>query len=105
MRRIQVYAIQDKGFVVLGLTIRSGWASDIKPDAEKLKMAYSVVETTVSRRALAVSGDFPQRSSSTASGRSILLLVSQRYWRRCLRCAVAGCQDHQYKNDRYGGCD
>jgi hypothetical protein len=32
-----------KGFVVLGLTIRSGWASDIKPDAEKLKMAYPVV--------------------------------------------------------------
>ncbi len=34
---------QPKGFVVLGMTIRSGWASDIKPDAEKLKIAYPVV--------------------------------------------------------------
>ena len=34
---------KDKGFVVLGVTIRSGWASDIKPDAEKLEMAYPVV--------------------------------------------------------------
>jgi cytochrome c biogenesis protein CcmG, thiol:disulfide interchange protein DsbE len=34
---------RDKGFVVLGVTIRSGWASDIKPDAEKLKIAYPVV--------------------------------------------------------------
>jgi len=34
---------QAKGFVVLGMTIRSGWASDIKPDAEKLKIAYPVV--------------------------------------------------------------
>jgi len=34
---------QGKGFVVLGMTIRSGWASDIKPDAEKLKIAYPVV--------------------------------------------------------------
>jgi thiol-disulfide isomerase/thioredoxin len=34
---------QAKGLVVLGMTIRSGWASDIKPDAEKLKIAYPVV--------------------------------------------------------------
>ena len=34
---------REKGLVVLGVTIRSGWASDIKPDAEKLKMAYPVV--------------------------------------------------------------
>jgi thiol-disulfide isomerase/thioredoxin len=34
---------QEKGFVVLGVTIRSGWASDIKPDVEKLKIAYPVV--------------------------------------------------------------
>ena len=34
---------KEKGFVVLGLTIRSGWASDIKPDADKLKMTYPVV--------------------------------------------------------------
>src|SRR5262249_3347368 len=34
---------QAKGFVALGMTIRSGWASDIKPDAEKLKIAYPVV--------------------------------------------------------------
>ena len=32
-----------KGLVVLGVTIRSGWASDIKPDAQKLKIAYPVV--------------------------------------------------------------
>jgi thiol-disulfide isomerase/thioredoxin len=34
---------QDQGFVVVGVTVRSGWASDIKPDAERLKMAYPVV--------------------------------------------------------------
>ena len=34
---------QGKGFVVLGVTIRSGWASDIKPDVKKLKIAYPVV--------------------------------------------------------------
>jgi thiol-disulfide isomerase/thioredoxin len=34
---------KDKGLVVLGVTIRSGWASDIKPDVAKLKMAYPVV--------------------------------------------------------------
>ena len=34
---------QSKGLVVVGMTIRSGWASDIKPDAAKLKMAYPVV--------------------------------------------------------------
>ena len=34
---------QNKGFVVLGVTIRSGWASDIRPDAKKLKIAYPVV--------------------------------------------------------------
>ena len=34
---------QDKGLVVVGMTIRSGWASDIKPDAVKLKIAYPVV--------------------------------------------------------------
>ena len=34
---------QGKGFVVLGMTIRSGWASDIKPDAGKLKITYPVV--------------------------------------------------------------
>ena len=40
----QLYARhREKGFVVLGVTIRSGWASDIKPDAEKLKIAYPVV--------------------------------------------------------------
>jgi len=32
-----------KGFAVLGMTIRSGWASDIRPDAKKLKIAYPVV--------------------------------------------------------------
>jgi thiol-disulfide isomerase/thioredoxin len=40
----ELYArYQAKEFVVLGMTIRSGWASDIKPDAEKLKIAYPVV--------------------------------------------------------------
>lgn len=34
---------QAKSLVVLGVTIRSGWASDIKPDAKKLKIAYPVV--------------------------------------------------------------
>ena len=34
---------QSKGLVVVGMTIRSGWASDIKQDAAKLKMAYPVV--------------------------------------------------------------
>ncbi len=34
---------QGKGLVVVGMTIRSGWASDIKPDATKLKIAYPVV--------------------------------------------------------------
>ena len=34
---------QDKGFVVLGVTIRSGWASDIRPDVKRLKIAYPVV--------------------------------------------------------------
>src|SRR5215469_11902977 len=34
---------QGKGFVVLGVTIRSGWGSDIRPDAKKLKIAYPVV--------------------------------------------------------------
>ncbi len=34
---------QGKGLVVLGMTIRSGWASDIKPDVVKLKMAYPIV--------------------------------------------------------------
>jgi len=34
---------QAKGLVVLGMTIRSGWASDIKPDAERLKIVYPVV--------------------------------------------------------------
>lgn len=34
---------QDKSLVVLGVTIRSGWASDIKPDAKKLRIAYPVV--------------------------------------------------------------
>jgi len=34
---------RDKGFVVLGVTIRSGWASDIKPDVKKLKIVYPVV--------------------------------------------------------------
>jgi thiol-disulfide isomerase/thioredoxin len=34
---------QSKGLVVVGMTIRSGWTSDIKPDAVKLKMAYPVV--------------------------------------------------------------
>ena len=32
-----------KGLVVVGMTIRSGWASDIKPDAVKLKITYPVV--------------------------------------------------------------
>ena len=40
----ELYArYRDKGLVVLGVTIRSGWASDIKPDAEKFKIAYPVV--------------------------------------------------------------
>ena len=40
----ELYArYKDKGFGVLGVTIRSGWASDIKPDAKKLKMTYPVV--------------------------------------------------------------
>ena len=40
----QLYArYQGKGLVVVGMTIRSGWASDIKPDAVKLKIAYPVV--------------------------------------------------------------
>lgn len=40
----ELYArYQGKGLVVVGMTIRSGWASDIKPDAVKLKMAYPVV--------------------------------------------------------------
>ena len=34
---------KDQGLVVVGMTIRSGWASDIKPDAKKLKIAYPVV--------------------------------------------------------------
>lgn len=34
---------REKGLVVLGITIQSGWASDIKPDAEKLKIRYPVV--------------------------------------------------------------
>jgi thiol-disulfide isomerase/thioredoxin len=34
---------QSKGVVVVGMTIRSGWASDIKPDTVKLKIAYPVV--------------------------------------------------------------
>lgn len=34
---------QSKGLVVVGMTVRSGWASDIKPDAQKLKMTYPVV--------------------------------------------------------------
>jgi len=40
----ELYArYRDKGFVVLGMTIRSGWAKDIKPDAAKLKIGYPVV--------------------------------------------------------------
>jgi thiol-disulfide isomerase/thioredoxin len=40
----ELYArYRGKGLVVVGLTIRSGWAGDIKPDAEKLKIAYPVV--------------------------------------------------------------
>lgn len=40
----ELYArYRDKGFVVLGMTIRSGWAKDIKPDAAKLKIAYPVL--------------------------------------------------------------
>jgi thiol-disulfide isomerase/thioredoxin len=34
---------QGKGFVVLGMTVRSGWASDIKRDVQKLKIAYPVL--------------------------------------------------------------
>lgn len=34
---------RDKGLVVLGITTQSGWASDIKPDVDKLKIAYPVV--------------------------------------------------------------
>ncbi|HEY6250185.1 MAG TPA: TlpA disulfide reductase family protein [Candidatus Angelobacter sp.] len=34
---------RDKGLVVLGVTIRSGWASDIKPDVKRLKITYPVV--------------------------------------------------------------
>lgn len=32
-----------KGVVVLGIATQSGWASDIRPDVEKLKIAYPVV--------------------------------------------------------------
>ncbi len=32
-----------KGLVVLGVTIQSGWASDIKADAQRFKIAYPVV--------------------------------------------------------------
>lgn len=32
-----------KGLFVLGVTVQSGWASDIKPDVEKLKIKYPVV--------------------------------------------------------------
>jgi thiol-disulfide isomerase/thioredoxin len=40
----ELYArYQAKGLVVVSMTIRSGWASDIKPDAAKLKIAYPVV--------------------------------------------------------------
>lgn len=40
----EVYArYRDKGLVVLGITIQSGWASDIKPDVEKLKIVYPIV--------------------------------------------------------------
>jgi len=34
---------REKGLVVLGITIQSGWASDIKPDVEKLKIKYPLV--------------------------------------------------------------
>lgn len=34
---------RDKGLVVLGIATQSGWASDIKPDVQKLKIAYPVV--------------------------------------------------------------
>lgn len=34
---------RDKGVVVLGIVSQSGWASDIKPDVEKLKIAYPIV--------------------------------------------------------------
>lgn len=34
---------KDQGLVVLGMTIRSGWASDIKPDVQRLKILYPVV--------------------------------------------------------------
>ncbi len=34
---------RDKGLVVVGIATQSGWASDIKPEAEELKIAYPVV--------------------------------------------------------------
>ncbi len=40
----ELYArYRDKGLVVVGITLHSGWASDIKPEADKLKIAYPVV--------------------------------------------------------------
>lgn len=32
-----------KGVVVLGIVTQSGWASDIKPDVERLKIEYPVI--------------------------------------------------------------
>ena len=34
---------RDKGVVMLGIVTQSGWASDVKPDVERLKIAYPVV--------------------------------------------------------------
>lgn len=34
---------RNKGLVVLGITMQSGWASDIKPEVGKLKIAYPIV--------------------------------------------------------------
>src|SRR5215469_5214175 len=40
----QLYArYKGQGLVVLGMTVRSGWASDIKPDVLKLKITYPLV--------------------------------------------------------------
>lgn len=40
----ELYArYREKGLVVLGITIQSGWASDIKPDAQRFNMKYPVV--------------------------------------------------------------
>jgi cytochrome c biogenesis protein CcmG, thiol:disulfide interchange protein DsbE len=65
----ELYArYQGKGLVVLGMTIRSGWASDVKPDAEKLKIAYPVV----------VGNDDIEKSFGGISGFPTTFLVNRK---------------------------